>query len=509
MDNKHFFLIALTALLLLSCGGAQKHDGHEHEGHSHALAKHATEEVAHFTLYTDSLEFYIVGSPIISGKEVELAAHITSLKNFKPFKVDTLTLSVNAGGKFYSFTATETGTTGFYRFDLLFDVNGKAQAWLSLVLDGVKRSYPLGQFTIYHCEHDWEDAQEHSHMANTIKFTKEQSWAVDFATISVIPQPIGQVIRTTGQIFPAQSDELVLVAGISGVVNLAGKSILPGMQVGKSEVLFSISSRGMADDNFAMRYAEAKSRYELAKSAFERQNALAALQVISAAELERAKSEYEVAYTAYRVLENGYNTDGQQIISPANAEVLKVYISNGDYVNAGQPLVKLSKLSVSTIQCYVQSRFLNLLSSITDANIRASSSGKVVGLKSSGGRITAVGRTISPENHLIPVVLELPNDEVLPVGGVVDVYLLCKPKDNSLTVPLSSVLEEQGNHFVMLQVTPETFMKREVKLGVSDGERVEVISGLQPGDRVVSRGAVYVKMAQSSGVLDAHSGHVH
>lgn len=509
MVNKNFLLIALAAMLFSSCGGVHQHDEQEHKGHSHEQTEHSDEEVSHFTVYTDSLELYIVGNPIISGKTVELTAHVTGLKSFKPVKVDSLKLNVTASSKSYSFTALNTGNEGIYRFNVQFDVNGKADASVEMVLDGVKACYQLGQFTIYHCEHDWADSPEHSHVPNTIKFTKEQAWAVDFATVSVIPHPVGQVIRTTGRILPAQSDEIVLVAGISGVVNLAGKSILPGTQVGKSDVLLSISSKGMADDNFALRYAEAKNRYELAKSVYNRQQALVVEQVISAAELERAKSEYEVAYTAYKALENGYNTDGQQIISPANAEVLKVYVSNGDYVNAGQPLVKLSKLSVSSIQCYVQSRFLNLLSSITDANIRASSSGKVVNLKSSGGKIAAVGRTISSENHLIPVILELPNDEVLPVGEVVDVYLLCKPKGSSLTVPVSSLLEEQGNHFVMVQVTPETFLKCEVKLGISDGERVEVISGLQPGGRVVSRGAVYVKMAQSSGALDAHSGHVH
>ncbi|HRS45160.1 MAG TPA: efflux RND transporter periplasmic adaptor subunit, partial [Tenuifilum sp.] len=304
-------------------------------------------------------------------------------------------------------------------------------------------------------------------------------------------------------------DEVVLVAGISGVVSYTEKSVLPGMQVRKSEVLLSLISKGMADDNFALRYAEAKSRYELAKSAYERQKALAAEQVISTAEFQKAKSDYEVALAAFKAFENGYSAEGQQIVSPANAEVLKVFVSNGDYVNAGQPLVKLSKLSVSSIQCYVQPRFLNLLSSISDANIRVNSSGMVVNLKSSGGRLAAVGRTISSENHLIPVVLELPNVEVLPVGEVVDVYLLCQPKGNSLTVPVSALLEEQGNHFVMVQLTPETFIKREVKLGVTDGSRVEVLSGLQPGNRIVIRGAVYVKMAQSSGALDAHSGHVH
>ncbi len=506
---KNYLLIALATFIFTACNDTQRQQSQNHEGHSHEQSEHAEEEIAHFTAYTDSLEIYIVGNPIIAGKEVELTAHVTGMKSFKPVKVDKLILNVTAEGKSYSFTALNTGNDGIYRLKVQFDVNGKADASIEMVINGIKGFYRLGQFTIYHCEHDWADSPQHSHASNTIKFTKEQARAVDFATEIVTQQPIGQVVKTTGMVMPAQVDEVVLVAGISGVVSYTEKSVLPGMQVRKSEVLLSLISKGMADDNFALRYAEAKSRYELAKSAYERQKALAAEQVISTAEFQKAKSDYEVALAAFKAYENGYSAEGQQIVSPANAEVLKVFVSNGDYVNAGQPLVKLSKLSVSSIQCYVQPRFLNLLSSISDANIRVSSSGMVVNLKSSGGRLAAVGRTISSENHLIPVVLELPNVEVLPVGEVVDVYLLCQPKGNSLTVPVSALLEEQGNHFVMVQLTPETFIKREVKLGVTDGSRVEVLSGLQPGNRIVIRGAVYVKMAQSSGALDAHSGHVH
>lgn len=509
MDCKNNFLIFLTIFLFSSCGGAQKHTDYEHEGHSHEQTEHTTEEVSHFTLYADSLEVYIVGSPMIRGKEVELLAHITSLENFKPVTIDSLTLMVKSHDTNFSFIASATKTTGIYKFNLSLDVNGEAEAFIQLVMNGKKRLYSLGRFTIYHCEHDWEEFHESEHIANTINFTKEQSWAVDFATQPVIQEPLGQVIRTTGRLLPAQSDEMILVAGISGTVSFVGKSILPGLRVNKSEVLLSISSKGMADDNFAFRYAEAKNRYELAKSVYMRQRELAAGQVISVAELEKAKSEFEVAYAAFMAMENGYTTDGQQIVSPANAEVTKVFVSNGEYVGAGQPLVKLSKLSMCQLQCHVQPRFRNYLSRLYDANIRVNNSSQLVNLKSLGGTIVSVGGTITTENHLLPVILELPVLDEMPLGDIIEVYLLCKPNGNSLAIPMTALLEEQGNHFVMVQLTPEKFIKREVKLGNSDGVRVEVLSGLQPGDRVVSRGAVYVKMAQSSGALDAHSGHVH
>jgi hypothetical protein len=53
------------------------------------------------------------------------------------------------------------------------------------------------------------------------------------------------------------------------------------------------------------------------------------------------------------------------------------------------------------------------------------------------------------------------------------------------------------------------FEKREVKIGTTDGMRTEIKSGISSLDRIVCKGAILVKLAQSSGTLDAHSGHVH
>ena len=78
-----------------------------------------------------------------------------------------------------------------------------------------------------------------------------------------------------------------------------------------------------------------------------------------------------------------------------------------------------------------------------------------------------------------------------------------------MTVPNSSLVEEMGNYFVFVQLTPEFFEKREVKTGKSNGLRTEILSGLKENERIVGKGAVLVKLAQASGKLDAHAGHVH
>ena len=56
---------------------------------------------------------------------------------------------------------------------------------------------------------------------------------------------------------------------------------------------------------------------------------------------------------------------------------------------------------------------------------------------------------------------------------------------------------------------PESFEKREVKIGKTDGTKTEILSGLKPTERIVTRGGILVKLASVSNSLDPHAGHVH
>ena len=66
-----------------------------------------------------------------------------------------------------------------------------------------------------------------------------------------------------------------------------------------------------------------------------------------------------------------------------------------------------------------------------------------------------------------------------------------------------------GNFFVFVQHTPVSFEKREVVLGATDGVQVQVLKGLHAGERVVTKGAVSLKLSQGAAALDPHAGHVH
>ena len=89
-------------------------------------------------------------------------------------------------------------------------------------------------------------------------------------------------------------------------------------------------------------------------------------------------------------------------------------------------------------------------------------------------------------------------------GSFVEIYLISSPQRDVLTVPLSAVTEDQGVHFVFVQLDDEGYAKREVKLGADDGRNVRVLSGLKAGETVVSKGVAQVKMA-SGAIPEGHS----
>ena len=124
-----------------------------------------------------------------------------------------------------------------------------------------------------------------------------------------------------------------------------------------------------------------------------------------------------------------------------------------------------------------------------------------------GGRLLSVSRNVVPQTPLIPVTFEFDNNGQIMPGSYVDVRLLGNEQEGVLAIPVSAISEQQGLYYVYVQLDAECYMRREVKLGANDGSRVVVLAGLEPGEQIVTRGAVNLKMASASGAIP--HGHEH
>jgi cobalt-zinc-cadmium efflux system membrane fusion protein len=125
------------------------------------------------------------------------------------------------------------------------------------------------------------------------------------------------------------------------------------------------------------------------------------------------------------------------------------------------------------------------------------------------GPLVSIGRVLDPVSRTLPVNFALDNTTAaLPVGQTVVLHLLTDATKPAPVVPASAIVDDAGRPIVFIQREGETFERRAVTLGPRSGDLVQVIEGLRPGDRVVSKGAYLVRLASLSTSVPAH-GHVH
>jgi RND family efflux transporter MFP subunit len=125
------------------------------------------------------------------------------------------------------------------------------------------------------------------------------------------------------------------------------------------------------------------------------------------------------------------------------------------------------------------------------------------------GRLIALGATVDPKARTVPLVYEVPNpDGHLRIGMALTVYVETAQVAEALAVPVSALVDEDGRAVAFVQVSGETFQKRDLTLGIQDGAFVQVLAGLASGERVVTKGAYAIRLASVSSTIPAH-GHAH
>ena len=316
------------------------------------------------------------------------------------------------------------------------------------------------------------------------------------------------MIRTTAQIQPSPGDERILVAKAGGTASF-NVPFVEGIAVTAGQTLFTIDGSVTVDNNLAVRYAGAESEYNRAKAEYGRKVELAKDNLVSQSDLLKARTEYANAEAHSLLLKRNFAEGKQSVISPIDGFVTRVLVQNGQYVEEGQPVLVVSQNRDLLLVAELQPSYFDLLNRIASANIRIPNSNRTFTLEELNGRVFSYGKSVNAANPLVPVVFRIDNKVGLLAGSFVELFIKTQTDAQALTVSNEAIMEEMGHYFVFVQCTPELFEKRAVKTGVTDGVRTEIREGVAAGERVVSKGAILVKLAQAAGTVDAHAGHVH
>lgn len=358
-------------------------------------------------------------------------------------------------------------------------------------------------------EHEHESMEDlHLHTGEKahigeIVFHEEQAQAAGLEVITVSPSSFTEVIHVSGQIQPTPDNEATVVSASSGVVDFAGKYLTEGMSVKSGTPLITVSAKNMVNGDPSV---AAEVEYESALREYERAKSLVADRLISQEEFEQVRLRYEKAKNAFP---SAITSSGVTVSSPIDGYVKKVYVKKGDYVEIGQPLAVVTRDKRLQLRAEVSEKYADRLPTLTGANFKPSYGNTLYKLSDLNGRLISYGRAVDDNSFYIPVIFDFDNRGDIIPGSYVEVFLLSLPLMDVIAVPVSALTEEQGLHFVYVQLEKEIFKKQEVRIGLSDGERVRILSGLKEGDRVVTKGTYQVKLAATASVIPEGHSHAH
>jgi multidrug efflux pump subunit AcrA (membrane-fusion protein) len=110
----------------------------------------------------------------------------------------------------------------------------------------------------------------------------------------------------------------------------------------------------------------------------------------------------------------------------------------------------------------------------------------------------------------MPIYYEFENPQNrIKVGMHVEAFIKIGKPINALAIPESALVSEDGLHTAYIQLEGEAFEKRILKTGIKDKGYIQILDGIQLGERVVTKGAYQIRLASISPDSEIGHGHVH
>jgi membrane fusion protein, heavy metal efflux system len=491
-------VIAFFLLITLLQGCHQD----DHDEHDHADEEHFT---VSRTVYTDEVELFVEYPPLVVGHACNLVTHVTRVgETFLPVVDGTVSLRLIVNNETIRKTVDKSDEPGIFPLSIKPTTAGIGKLIVDVRAKGISEEIVIDSIEVF--ENEEFALASRMQTEGTINFSKEQSWKIEFASSIIKTQNFHEVIRASGQLSARPSDEHVVTARSNGVV-VWNDAIVPGAEVKSGQRLFVLASGNVGTGNTETQYREARLNLERAEADYNRVKPLVADKIISQKDYLEIQTRYEQARIQFQTLSQNYTQGGQSIQSPSTGFVKQVNVRSGEYVEAGTPLVVITKDQSLQMEIEVPLRYAPRMPFIQEANFRTLHDNKVYSTEKMNGKVISYGKAISEESSLLRLYFSLKNDGSIIPGDAVEVYLKSRPVQNALVVPVSALLEEQGNFYVLVQHSGEAFEKRRVKLGGDDGMAVQVISGLREGERIVTKGAYTIKLASQTSGVPAHHHH--
>ncbi len=311
-----------------------------------------------------------------------------------------------------------------------------------------------------------------------VHLTAEQERALGVAYTRVRRETLTKTIRTVGRIEPAEPLLTEITPKIEGFVERLMVSST-GQAVRKGAPLLSIYSPALVAAQEELLTAK-RLASQLDSSAGEAWHS--AQSMLEASRRRLAYWDITPQQVA-RVEETGEVTKTLTLVSPVNGVVLEKDVVAGQRVMPGMRLYRLADLSRVWVEGDVFEQDLQFVREGSQVHIEvAAYPGQHL-----MGRVSFVYPMIDPESRTNRVRLTVPNPALrLKPGMFATVFFDAEIGPNVLTVPKEAVVVTGERNLVFVRDQSGVLSPRDVVLGPRAGDRVQILQGLEEGERVVA-----------------------
>lgn len=300
-------------------------------------------------------------------------------------------------------------------------------------------------------------------------------------------------LKATGTVFPDVAREVPVISIANGrVVDIRARL---DDNVKKGQLLFSVQSGDVT--NAYDSYLKAVNDEQLANKAYTRADDLFKHGAISEAMLEQtedtekdAKADLTAAEEQLKILgvDKNHPSPIVNVYAPISGVIIGQNVTNsaaaGVSLSGSATAFTIADLSTVWILCDVYENDLPKIQVGQEATIRVDAYPD----KPLSGRISDIGPVLDPSIRTAKVRIEVPNPGILRLGMFVTATFSSRRKETHTVVPADAVLHLHDRDWVYLPAGDNQFRRTEVRAGkMLDGNRQEILSGLNPGQEVVTK----------------------
>ena len=175
-----------------------------------------------------------------------------------------------------------------------------------------------------------------------------------------------------------------------------------------------------------------------------------------------------------------------EIRSPIDGVVTERPLYPGEMAPAGTPLVTVMDISQVIAKAHIPQAEAALLKAGDAATLEVPGSEAEV-----SGKVTLVSPALDIDSTTVEIWIQAPNpSRALKPGTTVRLSITAQEEPQAIVVPASAVLTaEEGETSVMVVGPDQRAHQRKVKLGIRNGDLVQIADGVKAGEQVITAGA--------------------